>query len=231
METFKTLSITFDNEFYCGSGFGIGGYIDQLVCKDQNGVAYIPASTLKGKFRWAAGVILATLKSTTTAGHDATGDSDLIKYANEHFCLSDHDIPCRDHTAKNRCVLCRLFGSMLYPGLLIFEDAYPVKSKKEKISSFRRLIYAPINPVQNRDRFQVTINRKNRVARPQHLIHYEVTTGSEFFSSLYVENQATCELLQNDFHLLNACAKFIDHIGGKTAAGLGRCKIDIGEPQ
>ena len=44
-----TLTIVFDSPFIVGSGFGIAGLVDSKSVNDKDGIAYIPATSLKGK--------------------------------------------------------------------------------------------------------------------------------------------------------------------------------------
>ncbi len=48
------VTITMEAEFHIGSGFGVGRTIDAGIVKDEDGLAVIPASTIKGLARAAA---------------------------------------------------------------------------------------------------------------------------------------------------------------------------------
>jgi CRISPR/Cas system CSM-associated protein Csm3 (group 7 of RAMP superfamily) len=258
MKPFKKIAIKFDCGFHCGSGYGISGYIDQLVNKDPNGIAFIPASTLKGKFRWASKIILNHLLSfEQTKQNDLTRALGSYTNTNEQICTARVQSPehtessastrirrdgapneqvsnasCDQTDPKDRCVICRLFGNTFHPGLLIFEDAYPSQDNQASIQQIRNLLSAPLNPFQNKDRFQVSINRKNNVAMPKHLLHYEMTLDRfDYSATLYVDNDDAMGHVNRDIELLKACTHFITHLGGKTAAGLGRCTLEIGEPE
>src|SRR5690554_5766496 len=90
-------------DMHIGSGVGVPGYIDERVVRDENGLAYIPASEVKGLIRQSC--------------------ADLVYYRNRQFALclgqrrwqkleSGEPAPADfcEPTA-DPCILCGLFGS------------------------------------------------------------------------------------------------------------------------
>jgi CRISPR/Cas system CMR subunit Cmr4 (Cas7 group RAMP superfamily) len=96
----RQLEISFHCSFHHGNGFGIAGLIDRAVLRDSYGMPYLAGSAIKGKFRHAA------LRLLLSQGQQACeyGDS-------PRGCAP--------------CPLCRMFGSRLRRGALIFSDAQP----------------------------------------------------------------------------------------------------------
>ena len=100
------LRIEFESAAHHGSGYGRAGIIDHLLLRDHEGMPYLAGSAVKGKLRHAGRRLLATCP--------AEGEKPACQ-------TTDVQFPCE----QEPCLICRVFGSPLLQGSVVFSDAYP----------------------------------------------------------------------------------------------------------
>lgn len=144
------LIVDFDSPLHHGSGYGLAGVVDRAVLRDAKGIPYLAGSALKGKFRYAASLILRS------RGDRRCGPPD------NDYCRADF------------CQLCVIFGSPLNAGSAIFEDAYPMeRSLMNAITQGSRFsVHSPDSEV----RINTALDRHTRTVKPRHLFSTETIT-------------------------------------------------------
>jgi CRISPR/Cas system CSM-associated protein Csm3 (group 7 of RAMP superfamily) len=235
MKLIKRLSIEFASDFRVGSGFGLAGLLDHISVKNADGVAVIPGATLKGRLRMAckhaalALVDAAQKESTAQPPVAPQRFQPFLRYRSDGGVICQtpgHEEVCKSPVLEKRCVICRLFGSVFRPGIIVFADALP--RGKESILTLEAL-HPFINSAQAQRRSNVKISRWNRVAEPKML-----TTGETISHQLYFVSEVFLDMPdskqppdKDDLKLLELGAGLITHLGASKARGLGRCKITV----
>lgn len=115
----------------------------------------------------------------------------------------------------------RLFGSSRDGSTLAFDNAYVENQLAVSLNN------TPVNRrVGNHDRIFVSLHRKRRVARENHLARIDVTdAGMEF--QVTIEGWLPESTHQYDMTALAAAARLVTHLGAHKGRGLGHCRIDI----
>ncbi|MDZ7360750.1 MAG: RAMP superfamily CRISPR-associated protein [candidate division KSB1 bacterium] len=202
-------TVALNRSFAIGTGFR-RGLVHRTIERDADGYIYIPASTLKGKAREAAGKIAQQM--------------------NLEVCQSVRpDSLCSSHKGMSTCLVCRTFGSpgrMLENGLvgLYWRDAHLAER-------YRQVFKSDLN-AQMTSRTQVQLSRSRGVAAEDHLFTSEVALeGLVFDGSVHGRLDATplssdstesYELL-----LLILALKMVAHLGGGKSRGSGSCIIEL----
>jgi CRISPR-associated protein Csx10 len=75
MATHIEVSIDVMTDFHVGSGSGLGRTVDAVVVKDEHGLPYIPASSLKGLTRWHAEQLVKLYPSLDWIGSSGGANS------------------------------------------------------------------------------------------------------------------------------------------------------------
>ena len=204
--------LVLQNEMHIGSGKG-DGRTDALVVKDFNGIPYIPGSSLRGVLRTTIERIIASLGKNPyqlTSKKCVTNSTDLQK---EFMGLlknkkqSEIDKFLNDNSKI--CHVCQLFGSTVIASKIRVTDLS--LNGERSITSIRH---------------GVAINRDTETAQEKAKFDFEtVPKGSSFSFEIIGEN-----LTNNDLALLAiGIQEMMDGnfwIGGNTARGLGKCKLE-----
>lgn len=199
------LQITFTSPFIVGSGFGSAGVVDRRSIKDVGGIAYIPATSIKGKVKAELQKVMASLKYALCGPALGSGI-------------------CKEDDLKNACLICRLFGSEFYEGSLIFADA---KMDENIYSLLKRIEESKVIPViQSSIRAGIKIDRRWRSAEAEALFTHEaVHPLSRYTSRIF----GSAWLSDEEYGLFKSAIECITHLGGRKAGGLGRCKAEVNE--
>lgn len=214
MRPIRNLLITFQSDFRIGSGFGFAGVFDQLAVKNSSGIAVIPAASIKGKFRSACRLACDMLSSG--AAQDF------------YSCCSgpDHPAVCKNTAVVDRCVICRLFGSVFSQGPLLFTDALP--SNADFIEIMEQPGF-PLNPNQSRLKMNIKMDRKSRTTENKMLRTTETIDHNLIFNAQILVDDSIYSPTSRDLDLLNFGARLITHMGAEGARGLGRCTASLSE--
>jgi CRISPR-associated protein Csx10 len=190
-----SLEICFESDWHIGSGAGRHGSVDRSVQRDDDGLPFVPARSLKGIWRDACETIAVGLDNGTpgrwsawvdwTFGTQPALDNNAMPSPPSAGAISVGaarlDPQVRDILADDRW---RANATIIHPG--------------------------------------VRINADTGTAEPDHLRFVEFArTGMRLGSAVL----ALCELPQAAVALLIAGAASIDHIGGKRRRGSGRCTV------
>ncbi|MFN3479770.1 MAG: CRISPR-associated RAMP protein Csx7 [Thermodesulfovibrionales bacterium] len=202
-----------ENEMHIGSGRG-DGTTDALVVKDFNGIPYIPGSSLRGVLRSTIERIASSIglnpclleednPCVTTSKALQHEFKELLKGKN----YSEITAFLTDSTKV--CPVCQLFGSTV-------------------VASKIRITDLSLNGTFNTTavRHGVAINRDTETAQDKAKFDFEtVPKGIRFDFELIGEN-----LVNKDLSLLAlGIQEMVDGnfwLGGNTARGLGKCKLE-----
>lgn len=199
-----TLTIVFESPFIVGSGFGIAGLVDLKSLKDKDGVAYIPATSLKGKIKTEFKKIMLLLNGANICN------------------ISINNKICKFDTIKDACVICRSFGSEFYEGSLIFEDT-TMDSKTHRILS--KIENNKIIPQsQSTIRTGIEIDRMLKTAKENALFSFETVNPSITLTSRI---HGDAWFTDEEYLFFRKTIESITHLGGNKARGLGRCSIIV----
>lgn len=197
-----TLTITFDSPFIVGSGFGIAGLVDLKSVKDKDGIAYVPATSLKGKIKAEFKKIMLTIDGGNIC--NTTINKEI----------------CKHKEINETCVICRLFGSEFHEGNLIFEDAEMDTEMHKILSSIEK--HNIISQHQSAIRTGIKINRMLKCAEDQGLFNFETINPSIGFTS---KIHGFTWLTDEEYTFFIKTIESITHVGGNKARGLGKCSI------
>jgi CRISPR/Cas system CSM-associated protein Csm3 (group 7 of RAMP superfamily) len=192
------LVVQFETPLHHGSGLGMARLVDRCAVRDTQGCPYLAGSALKGKFRHAA------LRIELALGESA------CEFGDRPECPGD-----------NPCALCRLFGSRVRRGQLVFTDAYPgerygllldTETEQRRALFHSDALY----------RATTALDRVRGVAREGMLFTTEVLpAGIEFQGE--IRGPAEYDTL------LRQAANLLTHFGANGARGLGRCTYKFKE--
>jgi len=195
----------------------LGSSADLAVLRiPYNGVdfPYVPGSSLKGAFRGLATLLVRQKGLSTCTGF--AGDTCMDKLSEQI-----HDLwrKKREEEAvklfnSRACLLCKIFGSLMYRGLVSFSDAYPWDEKGNPYS------------FKLGSRVGVRIGRETGSVVP-----------GGFFASEYIEPGARFRFLIKSTNLptyalglLSKCLLFLNEgeikIGGFKTKGFGKVKVE-----
>ena len=194
------LKIQFETALHHGSGFGMAGLVDRCALRGSDGLPYLAGSALKGKFRYSV------LRLELWRGHPA------CEFGDRPVCKE-----------QEPCVMCRLFGSRVKRGALLFTDAYLPEDH-------RALFVADeLKGEETRALFRsdalyratTAMDRVRAVAKVGHLFTTEVLPARlEFEGEIRGPEEFEA--------LLKEAAGLLTHFGAGGARGLGRCNYRIG---
>lgn len=191
------LSIEFETAVHHASGYGLAGIVDRSVLRDHRGLPYLAGSAIKGKFRHAGMRLLQALGGgcgTTT---------------NPGICTEK----------AGRCPLCRAFGSRLFAGEIVFNDALPAEPERRILDALVRLGNSPVVPGGSHVRTSTAVDRATRTVRPQHLF------STETIPPLIRFECAIEGIGEQDVEFLQQCASLLTNFGAASARGLGYCQF------
>jgi CRISPR/Cas system CSM-associated protein Csm3 (group 7 of RAMP superfamily) len=201
----KPLLITIDGPLALSTGFR-RGLIHRTVERDAEGFAYIPASSLKGRVRYACEQIARQFGLRVCHAPRPGG-------------------MCSAHAQL--CLVCKIFGSPGRGSTLHWQDA--------RLTQVYKNIFADkiTRQAQFYARTQVQLSRALGVAAPDHLFTSESTIENLTFESAITgwldmtsiagdESSGSYELL-----LLLAGLRLVNTLGGGNSRGSGHCVIHL----
>lgn len=208
MEALK-VSIHFNNNFIVGSGYGVAGYLDDTVMKDENGLPYLPGTTLKGNIRQAC-VDIAKIAGIMVYDTSAKELKALLGAGKD---LSD---------PRAFSPITQIFGSPYLPAGFEFYSAYMAAGAAESDWARQMLIWSETHN-------ELT---ETGIAKPDHLFSHEVacyqlplsgTAQPFWFPIIPKRNEVSAEAVA----LLVAGIRFVDRIGAKKSRGKGGVTLRI----
>ncbi len=199
------LLITIDSPLALSTGFR-RGLIHRTVERDSEGFAYIPASSLKGRVRYACEQIARQIGLRVCRAPRPGG-------------------MCSAHT--NPCLVCRVFGSPGRGSALRWQDARLTQAYKN--------IFADeiTRRAQFYTRTQVQLSRTLGVAAPDHLFTGELTIENLTFESAITGWLDVTPIAGDDRNggyellLLLAGLRLVNTLGGGNSRGSGHCVIHL----
>lgn len=190
-----------------GSGFGHALGLDHTAVRNAEGLPYIPASLLKGCLRGICKRIGLTLADSETA---YKGICETLAGAEQ----------CRQDDQQKCCVVCRLFGSRLYPGRLRFTDGLLPEGLRAELLLRQRLWPGGMDFDNHRPRSQIRLNRRRGVAQAKLLFRGEVVPNTLTFEARIVG-----DLNDAEERLLDQGVRLLTHLGSQKSRGLGHCHL------
>lgn len=207
------ITICLKSNLYVGSGFGFARIVDLVSIKDEEGLAYIPGSTIKGKLKSSCRKIAITLAGDHDFSSWNNSEGNICgKHENEGFNI------CRHLNPYENCIICRLFGSPYTEGKLIFGDAELDESLQAEFRSLYKMNHFRVDS-QSEVKNSVKLSRKLRISSPQALFSMETVSKDLAFTSIIYSKEL---LSEQEKDLLKYGLKILTHIGGQKARGLGR---------
>ncbi len=199
------LLITINSPLALSTGFR-RGLIHRTVERDSEGFAYIPASSLKGRVRYACEQIARQIGLRVCRAPRPGG-------------------MCSAHT--NPCLVCRVFGSPGRGSALRWQDARLTQAYKN--------IFADeiTRRAQFYTRTQVQLSRTLGVAAPDHLFTGELTIENLTFESAITGWLDVTPIAGDDRNggyellLLLAGLRLVNTLGGGNSRGSGHCVIHL----
>jgi len=216
----KTYRITIQlkSDLHIGSGFGFARIIDNMSVEDEEGLAYVPGSTIKGKLRSVCKKIVLTLGDKAFLNNEE-------KICQSFASTKGQEGLCKHIEQKHRCVICRLFGSPFAEGKLLFTDAKLDEVHAEEIRVLLKINRFHIS-TQNEVRTNVKVSRTRKLAEDGHLFVSENVRKSLVFTGLlYIKEP----LSSDEEMLLHYGLKALTHLGGQKSRGLGRVEMKLEE--
>jgi CRISPR/Cas system CSM-associated protein Csm3 (group 7 of RAMP superfamily) len=192
-----------------GTGFR-RGLVHRTIERDAEGYVYVPASTLKGKAREAAGKIAQQM--------------------NLEVCQSVRpDSLCSSHKGADTCLVCRTFGS---PGRMLENGLTGLYWRDARLNQQYRNAFKSDLKAQATTRTQAQLSRSRGVAAEDHLFTSEATLeGLVFYGSVYGRLEATPlssdPVESYELLLLLAALKMVAHLGGGKSRGSGGCTVEL----
>jgi CRISPR/Cas system CSM-associated protein Csm3 (group 7 of RAMP superfamily) len=182
------------------------GLIHRTVERDADGLAYIPASSLKGRVR--------------------RGCEQIARQAGLNVCSAPHpNGMCSAHT-KQPCLVCRVFGTLGRASGLHWHDA-------QLVQEYRGVFEKEHVEAQFYSRTQVQLSRALGIATADHLFTSESTVEKLRFESSVTgwldvmpiageDSMGGYELL-----LLLAGLQLVNTVGSGSSRGIGQCTIQL----
>jgi CRISPR/Cas system CSM-associated protein Csm3 (group 7 of RAMP superfamily) len=192
------LRIEFSAAAHHGSGFGLSGVVDRGVLRDGTQRPYLAGSSLKGRFRHAARLILPAYDPPRTACETPL-----------------HPAVCK---RPPWCLMCVVFGSAMHPGQVSFSDAFLDADDARWFEAARRSNISPVLEGGTEIRASTAIDRHTRTVRREHFFTTETLPPLVFVAEVEGTLPAEGERLLRD------CAEVLTHFGAGGARGLGRCR-------
>lgn len=202
-------NLTFRTPVSIFSGLAIAGLVDRMVMRNNEGLPYIPGSSVKGRWRFFAERLLR-------AG--SLPDGLKIHEMGGPLCKDVITEPSIERMEKSYCTLCKLFGNSSVPAMLYVSQAELNDSMKPL---FRELLNQNQNPVVYPDteiRPGIAISRTCRTTIDDHLFFDEAVPSSVTFSGKVLIKDTINDI---ERRFLMVSAKLVDRIGGRKAIGRG----------
>lgn len=219
---------TFNGKLEMKTGLHIGGgkvtlsYTDSPVVLTQEGLPFIPGSSLKGVLRSTIEMFVASLPAELGLHSCGLPTEDNVN----ELCPTAHqkqiakkrrDSPDPDkaevimrEARENLCHTCQLFGSPFAAGRIVVNDLYLINNEWTGTTQIRD---------------GVAIDRDRETARHGAKYDFEVVPPTTIFAMrLFVEN-ATAEDLRLISIGLSEFVNGFGRIGGLRSRGLGACTL------
>lgn len=197
------ISFTLAGNFMVGSGFGLGRLVDATTVRNAETVAIIPGSTVKGRLRSMCKRLAKTLPE------------DYGDICQTHGTEDSTAALCKK--AETRCILCRIFGSSLFPSPYFFSDFLPAETDLAAIrqqNSVHRLDHADSEWLT-----RVRLNRHSRRAEDKALFLFEHVPAK---AQTFIGTLTGPVLQETESKLLRAGLNLLSHLGGGRSRGLGK---------
>lgn len=197
-----------------GTGIGSAGFLDNTVVRRGGGEVYLPGATIKGKVKAAVQRFAPGLGFTLPQHTADSGGCLLI------------DSPC---------MLCRIFGASHYPCQLEFENALlPQETIKllyqmdeNRQNQKKKLPARVAHEFAQAVRTNVSLDRRTRTSRPDHLFTAEAIDPQALFSGCIHGLILQPGDEKKEGAVLIAALQSITHLGAARGRGLGRCEITV----
>lgn len=207
-ETFR-LRLTMESDWHVGSGTGRPGNIDRLVVRDDDGLPFVPAKTLRGIWRDAC--------ERLARGLDDGKVGDWCSLVDRVFgsqpALGEHG-PTRHHDDPAQPPL---------ESALAVRPARLPTALRRRISADRRFLEAMtfVKP-------GVKIDRRRGQAETDFLRFEEMArVGTVLEAECVLPARIDGEQRAAASALLVAAAQLIERLGGKRRRGAGRCQFEV----
>lgn len=191
-------AFTFRSSVSVFSGLAAAGLVDRMVMRNQEGLPFIPGSSIKGRLRFYAERLLRS---------GDLPDLMAIHEENEPQCKKPGKI----------CTICRLFGNSSIPALLWISQAEPEDEAKTLL---RELLKVNPNPVMHPDaelRPGIALSRVFHTALADHLFFDEAIPPLTFKGTIMIQG----ELSPYEEQFIKASGLLVDRIGARKAIGRG----------
>lgn len=192
------LILDLDSPLHIGSERRQATTADRPMLKTQNGLPYIPATSIKGRLRYEVEVLL---RSVLPEGAICNPPQP------ERMCQPIVGEPCP---------VCALFGSPWYEGPLYFSDLLLSGKYADQID--------PLKPPTTTSRAGTRINRRRHVVEEKFLFDTELFEPGVPWSFWGKVRYFDEEL---DLTPLYVAAHGVTSIGGSRSRGLGWCRLTI----
>ncbi|MEW6519078.1 MAG: RAMP superfamily CRISPR-associated protein [Thermodesulfobacteriota bacterium] len=183
------------------SGLSAAGLVDRMVVRDHEGIAVIPGSSIKGRWRFVAERLLRSVDP---------GSMDGLR-------LHDDKMPeCKMSSLP--CTLCKLFGNAAIQARLWIGAAELDETNKDYIRAIHQL---RVNPVMHHDteiRPGIALSRVRCTAMPDHLFFDETVPAMSRFSGTIM---VMGDISAAERNFLKVSARMVDKIGSRKAVGRG----------
>lgn len=198
-------SLVFRTPVSIFSGLAIAGLVDRMVMRNNEGLPYLPGSSVKGRWRFFAERLLGS--GGLPEGLSIHGTKEPL---------------CKD--VVNACTLCKLFGNSAIPAMILVGQAELDDSQRPL---FLTLLERNRNPVVYPDteiRPGIAISRTRRTTLEDHLFFDEAVPSSVTFSGKVRVNDAIAAI---EKQFLSVSGRLVDRIGGRKAIGRGALENGI----
>ena len=211
--------LTMESDWHVGSGLGRPGSIDKLVCRDSDGLPFVPAKTLHGVWRDACEKLCIALDDGNNQGKWSQL-VDIIFGSQPSLGKNDPTGRHSDPTQKPIPAAFSIRPAKVSSDLRNIFLYYRSKDIQKYRSLYEALTF--VKP-------GVKINRRTGFAETNMLRFEEMarlgTVLETSFNLLINEKFLVCAK-----SLLIASAKIVESLGGKRRRGAGKCKIVIEDP-
>lgn len=212
------VTVRFRSDLHIGSGLGRGREIDSAVLRDQNGVVYLPGSTVKGLARTALRTLLASepLKNLPACAGVPykKGEIAVEELAGREFRGLCGETEPEQTDRDPPCVLCRLFGATGRQAGVAFGNGYPDDSIPSSGGTSSRVLAR-----------RAMRSRRTGTAEDKALFTEELAEARTF--RLTLEPTGEVELDDRDWLLLAAALRSIREMGGGRRRGHGACEVKV----
>lgn len=202
------ITVTMLSDWHIGMGAGRQHSIDRLITRDQHGLPFIPASTLRGIWRDAAERLAFGLDS----GKDGAWSS-LIAHL---FGTQVHPDQQDDVSKIKAPLASALYCRSLHLG-------------SDLISALGGADNAQLRDATTFIKPGVAIDAHSGMAKDDHLRFEEVAIGGHVLSgTAWLDASKLAPYTQDDaIAVLVASAALIERLGAKRRRGLGRCSVAV----